>query len=92
LKFTAAPFTKFEPFTVSVKACEPAITLDGSKDEIMGGSPYTVNVMDVESPPPGVGLATKTLTTPRLATSPACMAAVSWVALTKFVARGCPPK
>ena len=71
LKFTAAPPTKFRPFTMSVKAGPPATTLDGFKDEIVGGGPYTLNERDVESPPPGAGLATKTPTVPVFSTSPA---------------------
>jgi len=71
LKFTPAPSTKFAPFTASVKAGPPATTLDGLREEIVGGGPYTLNVAEVESPPPGLGLTTRTLTGPALAKSPA---------------------
>ena len=58
----------------------------------MGGGPITVNVLDVELPPPGAGFTTKTPTWPGVARSPAWIAAVTCVALTKVVARCCPPK
>lgn len=92
LKFTTAPFTKFVPLTASVNAGPPTTTLDGLREEIIGGGPYTLNVTEVESPPPGLGLATKTATGPATATSPAWMAAVSCVALENVVTRAWPPK
>ena len=71
LKFTTAPLRKLAPFTASVKAGPPATTLDGLREEIVGGGPYTLNRAGVELPPPGLGLETRTSTAPTLATSPA---------------------
>ena len=40
--FTMAPMTKFAPCTASVKAGPPATTLDGFRDEIVGGGRKTL--------------------------------------------------
>jgi len=92
LKFTVAPATKFTPFTVSVKAGPPATTLDGLKDKIVGGGPYTIKVLDAELPPLETGLATITVTAPVVFRSLTGIEAVSCVALTKTVTVCCPPK
>jgi hypothetical protein len=54
---TADPFTKFEPFTVSVRAPLPATVVVGDKLEIDGtglAGLLTVKVRDALVPPPGV--------------------------------------
>jgi len=87
--------TKFVPFTVNVNAIEPAATLVGEIEVIVGTgfvAAVMVNVTEFDVPPPGVGFVTVTAGVPALATSPARIAAVSCVALTKVVVRGLPPK
>jgi hypothetical protein len=55
---TAEPFTKFEPFTVRVKAPLPATTVAGDKLESDGVGLLTVKASDVLVPPPGVDTVT----------------------------------
>src|SRR5258708_20455396 len=69
--FTTAPMTKFDPFTASVKAGPPATTLDGLRDEIVGGGRKTLNAMLVELPPPGAGLIAEPKNIPAVAMSAA---------------------
>jgi len=49
---TASPDTKFEPFTVIVKAGEPAMALAGDKVEMAGAGTLIVNVAELEALPP----------------------------------------
>jgi len=91
LKFTKATSTQFMPFTVSVKDGPPTTTLDGLRDEIVGGGRKTLNGIPVELPPPGAGFKTVTSKVPALATSPAKIEAVSWVGLTNVVGLADPP-
>jgi hypothetical protein len=83
--FTTAPTTKFDPFTASVNAGPPATTLDGLRDEIVGGGRKTLNAMLVELPPPGAGFIAETRNIPAVEMSAAEMAAVSCVELTNVV-------
>jgi len=95
LKFTTDVLMKFEPFTVSVKAPEPAVAVAGCRVVIAGTgllAAVTVKVTALDVPPPGDGLVTVTVGVPTLAMSEASMAAVSLVALTKVVARAVPLK
>src|SRR5258708_39869939 len=91
LKFAKAPLTKFKPLTVRVKAGPPTTTLDGLRDEIVGGGRKTLKGMSVELPPPGDGFKTVTAKVPTLATSPAKIEAVSCVGLTNVVGFADPP-
>ena len=87
--------TKFVPFTVNVNAIEPAAMLVGEIVVTVGTgfvAAVMVNVTEFDVPPPGVGFVTVTAGVPALATSPARIAAVSCVALTKVVVRALPPK
>src|ERR1019366_1120868 len=86
------PATKFEPFTVSVNPALPATTLVGLMDEIEGEGLNTVNSTEVDAPPPGSGLKTKTTPVPPLAMSLLRILALSCVELTNVVVRACPPK
>ena len=43
LNCTVAPFTKPTPFTVRVKAAEPAVTPGGESEVTVGGAPLIVN-------------------------------------------------
>ena len=92
LKFATELVTKFEPLTVKVKSFPPAVTLEGVMDEMTGEGLNTVNSTDVEAPPPGSGLNTKTTPVPPLAISLARTSAFNCVELTNVVFRPCPPK
>src|SRR5688572_4617438 len=89
---TTEEVTKFEPFTVSVKALPPVGHEVGEVEVSVGTGLLVcgaemVNVALPEVPPPGVGLNTVTVRLPWLAMSLAEMLAVSCVADTKVVVR-----
>lgn len=61
------------PFTTSVNAGPPTITVDGTKNEITGGGLTIVSVWVVlEDPPPGAGFDTPICAVPTKPRSPAC--------------------
>src|SRR5450755_4323859 len=92
LKFTTDVVTKFVPFTVNVKAPEPAVALFGCNVVIVGTGLFTVKMAEFDVPPPGAGLVTVTPGVPAVLMSLARMEAVNCVALTKVVARALPLK
>jgi len=95
LKLTTAPWTKLEPLTVNVNAPDPAVALAGCSVLIAGtgfAAALMVNVSAFDVPPPGAGFVTVTAGVPAAATSPARIAAVTFVALTKVVVRALPLK
>jgi hypothetical protein len=95
LKFTTAPLTKPEPFTESVRRCEPAEALAGCSEVIAGTGLLLAAMLKIcafDVPPPGAGLVTVTDGLAAFATSLARMAAVTFVALTKVVVRALPLK
>src|SRR3989338_4433394 len=57
---TTEPVTKFEPFTVSVKAAPPALALVGESELTAGTGLFILKVRELEVPPPGAGLNTVT--------------------------------
>ena len=90
----AAPFqrtidalTNPLPFTVTVNADAPAVTLDGDSDSTPGTGFATVNAKSPEVPPPGAGVDTDTCAGPAAATSDAAIDACNCVALTNVVGR-----
>jgi hypothetical protein len=89
LALTTEELMKFVPFTVSVNAAPPAVTLDGEMLEMVGTGfdEVTVSVALLEVPPPGVGLNTVIVTDPALAMSLASICAVTCVELTTVVVR-----
>ena len=85
MKLTLELLMKFVPFTVSVKAAEPAATLVGCKDVREGTGftgPLTVKVRAFDVPPPGAGFVTVTDGVPAETSIAAGIVAVSCVALT----------
>ncbi len=74
---TFEPVMKLFPFTVRVKAPEPASTLDGFKVVVAGAGLLMVNWEVFEVPPPGEALTTVTFAVPAETTSPAGMEAVT---------------
>lgn len=94
-KLTSAPLTKPVPFTVKVNPPEPATTPVGD-NEVRAGTGFVAAVMvkvtEFDWPPPGVGFVTVTEGVPEVARSPARIAAVNCVALTKVVVLGAPLK
>jgi hypothetical protein len=75
--------TKSVPFTVSVKAADPAKALAGESGEVVVGTGLLqVKVWLLEVPPLGVGLNTATESVPPLAQSLAGTAACTSAALT----------
>ncbi len=91
LKFTTELVTKFEPITNKIGEVS-ATTLEGLMDEITGVSADKGNSTEVEAPPPGSGLNTKTTAVPSLSISLPRILAFNCVELTNAVLRGCPPK
>src|SRR5438309_1542512 len=84
LIFTVELRIKLEPLTVTVKPTPPATT-DAGRIELTAGKGFcTVTPTDVEGPPPGNGLNTKTTPVPPVAISALVMAAVSCVELRKI--------
>ena len=83
---------KFVPVTVSVNAEPPAVALLGETivSVGMGFVALMVKARAPEVPPPGAGVNTVTEAEPAVAMSVAEIAAVSWVLLTKVVARAVP--
>jgi hypothetical protein len=92
LKFTKELVTKFEPLTVKLNGFPEAGMFEGLIDEIIGEKADTGNSTDVEAPPPGSGLKTKTTAVPSLSISLARIFAFNCVELTNIVTRACPPK
>jgi hypothetical protein len=90
LKFTIEEETKFDPFTVSVKAAPPAKVLAGESEEIVGSGLLTVKDCAAEGPDVGAGFVTVTLNVPAVAISASVIATVNCVALTKVVVRELP--
>jgi len=89
-----APATKPLPFTWSVKAARPAVTLAGERPVSAGAfAAVTVSAMlfDTQLAAHGVGFVTWIGTEPADATSEAWMLMVTCVALTNVVARATPP-
>jgi hypothetical protein len=74
---TTLPDTKLEPVTVRVKAGLPAWMDCGFKLEILGRTPATVKVSELEVPPPGLGFETLTDDVLEVATSAAGITAVN---------------
>ena len=66
LKFTTELVTKFEPKTNRANWFAPAGMLEGLMDEMMGERADIGNSTEVEAPPPGSGLNTKTTAVPSL--------------------------
>src|ERR1700704_4028262 len=82
LKFTIAPETKFVPFTVSVKADPPAVTLVGKTVLIVGtGLPkpgFTEKLkLENDCPPPGDGVNVNIEMLPEVEISPDGMVKVA---------------
>lgn len=92
LKFTTELATKLAPLTDKAKGSAAAAMLEGLMAEMVGESAATGNSREVEVPPPGSGLNTKTTAVPSLSTSAAKMPAFNSVELTNVVLRACPPK
>ena len=74
---TTEPETKFEPFTVRVKAGPPAVALLGEIELIAGTGLLTVNVIAFDVPPPGGAFTTVTETVPAVLMSDEGTAAVT---------------
>ena len=89
LKFTVAPFTKPTPLTVNVNAAEPAATVEGESELIVGTALLIVKEAAFEAPP-GAGFITVTLAVPALAISAAVIAAVNCVTLMNVVVLAVP--
>jgi len=87
---TVAPLTKLVPFTVSVKAPEPTMAVEGCRDVSVGVGLLMVRVSALDVPPPGVGLVTVIAAVPVDVISVARIAAVNCVALTNVVVRAVP--
>ena len=92
MKFTTELATKLAPLTDKAKGSAAAAMLEGLMAEMVGESAATGNSREVEVPPPGSGLNTKTTAVPSLSTSAAKMPAFNCVELTNVVLRACPPK
>lgn len=84
LNCTVAPFAKPAPFTVRVKAAEPAVTLDGESEVSVGGALLVVNNTAFDAAP-AEGLVTITLIVPAVAMSAAERAADNCAGLMKVV-------
>ena len=92
LKFMTELATKFKPIAATVNALPPAIALEGKMDEIIGERADRGNGTDVEAPPPGSGLNTKTSAVPSSSISDPRILAFNCFEFTNVVLRGCPPK
>jgi len=91
LKLTAAPFTKLEPLTVTVRLGPPAAALAGERVVIVGkATAETGRLTAFEVPPPGAGVFTVMGKSPTAAISLARICAVTCVALTNAVVRAAP--
>jgi hypothetical protein len=77
---------------VIVNADEPALIVLGVIEVRFGCGLFTENVTAFDVPPPGAGFVTVTEGLPAATTSPARIAAVTWVEFTNVVARAAPPK
>ena len=87
---TPEPATKPLPLIVNENPAPPAVIEFGFKFAIVGNGLLTVNTAADDVPPPGTGVLTVTFAVPAVAISPAGIAAVSCVALTKVVVRALP--
>ena len=85
---------KFVPFTVRVNAADPAVTLAGDNELIVGRGFVAivpiVNTSVLELPPPGVPLTTVILALPGFATKTSVIFAVNCVALIYVVDNAVP--
>ena len=90
LKLTTEEPLKLVPFTVNVNADPPTNAPVGESVVIVGTGLLIVNAEFPEAAPPGVGLATLTLTVPAAAISAAVTWIVTCVALTNVVVRAVP--
>jgi hypothetical protein len=63
-QFTTEPVTKFDPFTVSVKAGPPCVALLGESELIAGTGLLMVKVIAFDVPPPGAAFTTVTEAVP----------------------------
>ncbi len=82
--------TKLVPVRFSVKAGPPAKAEFGFKETRVGLGLSMVNITALDTPPPGVGFETVTLTVPAIVTSAAVIAACNWVLETNVVTRAVP--
>lgn len=85
LNCTVAPFTNWLPVTVNVNAADPAVALEGDREETVGGALLIVKDAALDVPPPGAGFVTVTFGVPAVNISEVAMAAVNWLALLKVV-------
>ena len=84
-QFTVDALTKFDPFTVKLKAVPPAVAPAGESEEIAGTGRLGGVIVKLPAPllpPPGGGLVTTTFAGPAAAMSVAGIAAVIRVGLT----------
>src|SRR5262245_60352075 len=86
---TTEPLAKLVPLTVRAKAGDPAVAEEGLRPVMVGAGLVGVitKLASFEGPPPGAGLNTITLAAPATAMSPAVIAAVNCVLVTKVVVR-----
>src|ERR1700722_4038696 len=92
LTFMTELVTKLEPITARAKEIPPAVMLDGFIDEMAGSGVDTGNSTEVDAPPPGSGLKTKTRAVPPLLISVPRIVAFSCAEFTNVVVRACPSK
>ena len=92
LKFTTELVTKFEPTTNKADGFPAAAMLEGLMDEMKGRGLNTGNSTEVEAPPPGSGLNTKTTAVPPSSISLLRILAFNCVEFTNVVLRARPPK
>jgi len=85
-RFTVDWLTKFAPATVMGVSGEPAASTDGEMELSDGCGLFTVNLTELECPPPGAGLLTTTGKFPAAAWSLALSETVSCVELTNVAA------
>ena len=74
---TVDPGTKLVPTIYRMMAGSPAVALDGEMLVVVGSGLFTVNVLALEAPPPGVGLKTVIACVPASARSAAIIWAVN---------------
>jgi hypothetical protein len=91
--FTVEFVKKFVPVTTRVKVGEPAITLLGVNEVIVGAAALIVNVTGAPlTPPPGPGFETSTLTPPSKFTNDTGTVAVRLVEVPELAAIKLPLK
>jgi hypothetical protein len=81
---------KREPITLTVTPGVPTVAVCGASEAMDGTGLFMATGTEVEEPPPGCGLTTRTCETPATGMSVAGTWAVSWLALTNVVVRVCP--